>query len=195
MSIKRKYLLIVSILTGLLIFLSCSMEVLTEEEQLEIITKKLQAYYFKSDGTPTRPAYFQVKDADGWVTGDYVTVESFDVEMLLSFDSKPEHFLVTFKPSTIGYRPGIIINNKYYLLGVNRPNKQNPFEERGIEIGNRFFMFDTPTNIMGFAYIKDGAFVDLWNEHIYTKAEIKERLQFLRSSEGVRFTLKHAALL
>jgi hypothetical protein len=161
---------------------------------LEIIRKKLQARYFKADGRPTNAAYFQVNIL---IDGNYIylPVESFDVEILSSFDGKPEYFLVTYKPVAIGYTPGVIIGNKYYLLGSNHvSNRNNPFEERGIEKGNRYYM-KGGAGPAGFAFIKDGAFTDLYNEssydeannHIYSEKEIEERLQFLRSSEGIRF--------
>jgi len=112
----------------------------TEAEHLEILREKLHRRYFKDDGTPASHAVFQDQYIDGkWV---YVTVESFDVEILLSFDGIPEYFLVTYKPFAIGHTPGIIIGNEYLLFVINRrDHSNNPFEENGIEKGNRFYMF------------------------------------------------------
>ncbi|MCL2139599.1 MAG: hypothetical protein FWH41_08755 [Treponema sp.] len=160
----------------------------TEEEHLEIIREKLHRRYFNDDGTPTYYASFQdLQYIDNKWTAVTVTLESFDVEILLSFDGIPEHFLVTYKPFAIGYVPGLIIGNEYYIFALNRiPNSNNPFEENGIEKGKRYYMFPgSPSN--GFAAIIDGAFTDLLDGHIYSENEIKNRLEFLRSEQGLNF--------
>jgi hypothetical protein len=150
---------------------------------LEIIRKKLQARCFNDDGTPTDWAYFEINNGYSYATGERVAVESFDVEILLSFDGKPEHFLVTYKPFVAGYTPGVIIGNKYYLLGSShRNNSNNPFEENGIEKGNRYYH---GVGRSGLVFIKDGAFTDLLSGYIYSKDEIKESLQSSRSRYGI----------
>ena len=173
------------------------MEVKTEEEHLAIITKKLHAKFFKPDGTPNYfYEYYDKPDKTDYTTWNRITVliESFDVEILLSFDNKPEHFLITHKPSIIGYTIGTIIDNKYYIVG-SQSNSNNPFEEKGIEKGNRYYMQMGASGDKSLAYKKDRAFVDLYTGYIFTEAEIKERLQFLRSRYGIRFIKGQASLL
>ena len=190
---------VLTVVFSLLMLTSCPMDVKTEEEHLAIITKKLQAKYFKPDGTPNyyyEHAYYDPpdsKDPNDWVRVQ-VPVESFDVEIIKSFDGKPEHFLVTRKPFIAGYSPGIIIRDKYYLFG-SKGFSNNPFEEKGIEKGNRYYMNPGEPPGGGLAFIKDGVFVDLHYGWIYTEAQIKERLKFLRSREGIRFMKNNAALL
>jgi len=205
-------------------FTNCQLDGKTEEEHLKIITQKLQAKYFNSDGTPCY--YFEYTycdpsgntDPENWISVK-IPVESFEVEILLTFDNKQEHFLVTFKPSSIGFVPGIIVNSKYYLLNGQWINIQrnygcyidddgekavfppgygegkNPFEENKIEKGNRYYMHVGASGPRGLAYKKNGDFVDLWSGHIYTKDEIKERLTFLNTAYGRFFTLNFASRL
>jgi len=47
----------------------------------------------------------------------------------------------------------------------------------------------------GLAFIKDGAFVDLYNGHVYTEAEIIKRLNFLHSEQGFNFIMKYSGAL
>ena len=164
----------------------------TVEEHLERIREKLHSRYFDVD-SPTYSAAFPDQIIDGKWT--YVTVESFDVEIILSYDGKPEHFLVTHKPFAIGYVPGIIIGNEYNVFWINRiGHSNNPFEENGIEKGNRYYMFPgSPRN--GFAAIIDGAFTDLIDGHIYSENEIKNRLEFLRSEQGLSFMRTYSSPL
>ena len=165
----------------------------TEEEHLETIRNKLHRRFYKDDGTFTYMAYFPDQYIDGeWI---YVTVESFDVEILLSYDGIPEYFLVTYKPFAIGHIPGIIIGNEYRIFILNQiSHSNNPFEENEIEKGNRFYMFWGSRN-RGVAARKDGVLIDLYEGHIYSEDEIKNRLEFLRSEDGLRFTLKYSGLL
>jgi len=165
----------------------------TEEEHLEIIRGKLHRSFFNDDGTFTSSAYFHDQYIDGKWT--YVTVESFDVEILLSYDGIPEHFLVTYKPFAIGHVPGIIIGNEYWIIAIKRISHSNsPFEENEIEKGNRFYMFPG-VSPQGFAAKKDGVLKDLFDGHIYSEDEIKNRLEFLRSEQGLRFILNYSILL
>ena len=168
----------------------------TEEEHLERIREKLQRLYFNDDGTPTYRANFpDYQYIDNKFTILTVTVESFDVEILLSFDGIPEHFLVTYKPLAIGYTPGLIIGNEYLFFELERhSNSNNPFEENGIEKGNRFYMFGGTVS-SGYAAKKDWVLTDLWDGHIYSENEIKNRLEFLRSEQGLRFMRNYFGLL
>ena len=66
----------------------------------------MQAKYFKPDGSPNYNfiiGYYDPPDSRDPNDRVYkaVPVDSFEVEVLYSFDYKPEHFLITHKPSSI----------------------------------------------------------------------------------------------
>jgi len=156
----------------------------TEEEHIQRITERAQKKFFNKDGSAYK--HFFTYDEKGKYLGQ-VAIESFEVEILLSFDGKPECFLITFMPESIGVMPGIIMNNQYYGLNLNRTKgAYNPYEENNIEKGNRYYMWQGSSK-RGFATIIDGIIVDLYDGHIYKQDEIDESLKYLRSASGKRY--------
>jgi hypothetical protein len=181
------------------LFSGCGSKNRTGEEHIQRITEKLKTRYFKADGTPAKEGYFPVVDTNGqWIgyyddnrrwVGEYLVIESFVVETLLSFDGISECFLIAFEPAAIGVMPGIILNKEYRIFQMNlRTN--NPFEDHSIEKGNRYYSFQT-----GYAAMVDELLTNLDNNDVYEKDEIENKMQYMRSFKGRRFIRNYSARL
>jgi len=166
----------------------------TEEEHLARITERLQARYFYEDGTPRESATFRVpvqsdegeqdNSSRGFlnITWQYITLERFEVQLIRALDGRKEYFMWQRFPVEMGFRFGMIRNNRYQLFGGERG--LNPFDSHEIDIGNRYFAFELDVGL--FATRNEKGNLTTLEGHILMQEYIDSRLEFTRSRRGIR---------